>query len=83
MDTWTHEDVERVIRGLQTERGLNSKNAFMPIRCALTGSTTTPPLFESMELLGRERTLERLRAAAARAAERGEEDDEPADVPES
>jgi glutamyl-tRNA synthetase len=33
---------------------------------AVTGKTATPPLFETMEILGRERTLERLRAAVDR-----------------
>jgi len=65
VEDWTHDEIERVIRGLRADLGLSSKNAFMPIRCAITGSTTTPPLFESIELLGRWRTLERLRAAVA------------------
>ena len=65
VEEWTHEEIERVIRQLQADLGLSSKNAFMPIRCAITGRTTTPPLFESIELLGKERTLERLRAAIA------------------
>ncbi|MGE5764478.1 MAG: hypothetical protein ACM3ZF_11545, partial [Mycobacterium leprae] len=34
-----------------------------PVRVAVTGRTVSPPLFESLELLGRERTLARLRAA--------------------
>jgi glutamyl-tRNA synthetase len=38
-----------------------------PIRCAVTGSSVGPPLFESLELLGREATLKRLRGALARA----------------
>jgi glutamyl-tRNA synthetase len=37
------------------------------VRVAVTGRTVSPPLFESLELLGRERTLQRLSAAAARA----------------
>jgi glutamyl-tRNA synthetase len=67
VEDWTHEEIERVVRGLQADLGLSSKNAFMPIRCALTGSTTTPPLFESMALLGKDRTLRRLREAIQRA----------------
>ncbi|MDT4974830.1 MAG: glutamyl-tRNA synthetase, partial [Pseudonocardiales bacterium] len=38
-------------------------NAYGPLRVALTGRTVSPPLFESMQLLGRERSLARLRAA--------------------
>ena len=39
----------------------------MARRCAVTGKSVGPPLFESMELLGKERTIERLRAALVRA----------------
>ena len=44
---------------------LKPRKAFAPVRVALTGSTVSPPLYESMELLGREKTLARLRAARA------------------
>jgi glutamyl-tRNA synthetase len=43
--------------------GLKPKNAFGPIRVAVTGSTVSPPLFESIELLGKHKTLVRLDAA--------------------
>jgi glutamyl-tRNA synthetase len=43
--------------------GLKPRKAFGPIRVAVTGAQVSPPLFESMELLGRERSLERLRQA--------------------
>jgi glutamyl-tRNA synthetase len=43
--------------------GLKPRKAFGPIRVAVTGSTVSPPLYESMELLGRERSLHRLREA--------------------
>jgi glutamyl-tRNA synthetase len=61
---WTHELIEAAMRGIQEERGLGAKKAFQPVRAAVTGTLVSPPLFESMELLGRERTLARLRAAA-------------------
>jgi glutamyl-tRNA synthetase len=38
---------------------------YLPIRVAVTGSRVSPGLYESLELLGRETSLERLRAAAA------------------
>jgi glutamyl-tRNA synthetase len=44
--------------------GLNRKRGFQPVRAAVTGSTISPPLPESLELLGRERTIERLRRSA-------------------
>jgi len=42
---------------------LKPRKAFAPIRVAVTGRTVSPPLYESMELLGRDRSLRRLRAA--------------------
>jgi glutamyl-tRNA synthetase len=47
--------------------GLALRKSQAPIRCAITGTTVGPPLFESMELLGREAVLERLRVALDRA----------------
>jgi glutamyl-tRNA synthetase len=45
--------------------GLKPRNAFGPVRVAVTGRRVSPPLFESMELLGRERSLQRLQSALA------------------
>jgi glutamyl-tRNA synthetase len=64
LDEWRHQEIDRLLRAIQEEHGLSSRQAFMPIRAAITGSTVSPPLFESMELLGRERTLEWIRKAA-------------------
>jgi glutamyl-tRNA synthetase len=64
VEEWKSEEIERVLRGLQEESGLSPKQAFQPIRAAVTGTVVSPPLFESIALLGRERTLRRLRAAA-------------------
>ncbi len=50
---------------LGTAAGLNRSKAFEPVRAAVTGSKVSPPLPESLELLGREATVARLRAAAA------------------
>ena len=49
----------RLVEGM----GLKPRNAFGPVRVAVTGSRVSPPLFESLELLGRERSLARLEAA--------------------
>lgn len=46
--------------------GLNLKRTQAPVRVAVTGRTVGPPLFESLELLGRETTLARIAAARAR-----------------
>ena len=69
IEEWKHEEIDRVLRALKDERGLSSKQAFQPIRAATTGTLISPPLFESLELLGQERTLVRLRSAADVSAE--------------
>ncbi|MCW2494973.1 glutamate--tRNA ligase [Jatrophihabitans sp.] len=62
--TWDSAAIEAALRtALVDGLGLKPRNAFGPVRVAVTGSTISPPLFESLELLGRERTLVRLRAA--------------------
>jgi glutamyl-tRNA synthetase len=43
--------------------GLKPRNAFGPVRVAVTGRRVSPPLFESMELLGRDRSMARLQSA--------------------
>jgi glutamyl-tRNA synthetase len=60
------EGIERELRSLAERLELKPREAFQPIRIAVTGSKVSPGLFESIELLGRDETLRRL--AAARAA---------------
>jgi len=61
---WNAAAIEAALRtALVDGLGLKPRNAFGPVRVAVTGSTVSPPLFESMQLLGRERSLDRLRAA--------------------
>ena len=61
---WTTEAIETALKGALIEGlDLKPRKAFGPIRVAVTGATVSPPLFESMELLGRERSLARLRQA--------------------
>jgi glutamyl-tRNA synthetase len=57
--------VEEKLRDLPKAFGLPPKAVFMTIRVAVTGRKATPPLFESISILGRERTVERLQAAIA------------------
>jgi glutamyl-tRNA synthetase len=68
LDDWTHETLEAVIRPLADELGLKAGDLFGIVRVAVTGKTATPPLFETMEILGREKSLERLRAARSKLA---------------
>ncbi len=59
------EAIEAAARGFAGEKELGLKHLAQPIRALLTGRTTTPPLFDLMALLGPERCVGRLRAAAA------------------
>jgi glutamyl-tRNA synthetase len=61
------ESIEESLRALAERLGLKPRQAFQPIRIAVTGSNVSPGLFESIELLGREETLARLGAAASAA----------------
>ncbi|HEY2777939.1 MAG TPA: glutamate--tRNA ligase [Gaiellaceae bacterium] len=65
LPTWEASAIEEDLRGLVDELGEKPRTAFAPIRLAVTGSTISPGLFESLELLGRDESLRRLRAAAA------------------
>ncbi|MGH3530487.1 MAG: glutamate--tRNA ligase [Mycobacterium sp.] len=64
---WTVTDIEAALKGALLENlGLKPRKAFGPIRVAATGTSVSPPLFESLELLGRDRSLQRLREARDR-----------------
>ena len=61
---WTTDSIEAALKtALIDKLGLKPRKAFGPIRVAVTGSTVSPPLFESLKLLGRDRSLTRLRTA--------------------
>jgi glutamyl-tRNA synthetase len=62
---WTAEEITLVLTRLQERLSLSRTKAWQPIRAAVTGSDISPPLPESLALLGRGRTLSRLRAAIA------------------
>ena len=63
---WNHQEIEVALRAALIDGlGLKPRNAFGPVRIAITGSHISPPLFESMELLGRERCLTRLKSAVS------------------
>jgi glutamyl-tRNA synthetase len=65
VEPWEASRIEDALRELAEELGEKPRAAFGPIRLAVTGAKVSPGLFESLELLGRERSLERLGAAAA------------------
>jgi len=60
---WNAEALKAALEAVGTERGLKLGKAQAPVRVAVTGRSVGLPLFESLEVLGRERTLARLRAA--------------------
>jgi len=57
---WTHENIEQIVRSLSEANTWKPGQYFMMLRVAVTGKTATPPLFETMQVLGREVTLKRL-----------------------
>jgi glutamyl-tRNA synthetase len=66
---WTTAGIEAALKtALLEQLELKPRKAFGPIRVAATGASVSPPLFESLELLGRVRSLERLRAGRDHAA---------------
>jgi glutamyl-tRNA synthetase len=65
VEPFTAAAIEQALRGLAERLELSPRKAFQPIRVAVTGSTISPGLFESLELLGKETALARLSAAAA------------------
>ena len=65
LEPFTAESIEAALRRVLEALGLKPRQGFQPIRIAVTGSKVSPGLFESIELLGRERVLERLSAAGS------------------
>jgi glutamyl-tRNA synthetase len=63
-EPWTAAAIQAVLDELAASAGLNRTKGWQPVRAAVTGSNVSPPLPESIELLGRDRTVTRLLAAA-------------------
>ncbi|MFP5331761.1 MAG: glutamate--tRNA ligase [Acidimicrobiia bacterium] len=68
LSTFETATIEAALRGLAEERGIGAGKAFQPVRVAVTGSSVSPPLFESLAALGRERSVSRIRGALQRLA---------------
>ena len=64
VDDWTAAELEVALKRLCEDLGEKPRTVFAPIRVAVTGSRVSPGLYESLELLGRETSLERLRRGA-------------------
>ena len=62
VDHWDAGSIEQALRGMAERLDLSPRKAFQPVRIAVTGSKVSPGLFESLELLGKDVSLSRLRA---------------------
>ena len=67
-EPFTAEAIEQSLRAVAEQLELKPRDAFQPIRVAVTGSKVSPGLFESIELLGREQSLDRIRRAREASA---------------
>jgi glutamyl-tRNA synthetase len=68
VDPFDAAGVEAALRGVVEEVGAKPKEVFQPVRVAISGTTVSPGIFESVAALGREETLARIDAALALAA---------------
>ena len=68
LDPWTAEGIEVALKALCEELGEKPRTVYLPIRVAVTGSRVSPGLYESLELLGKDESLARIRSAASVAA---------------
>jgi glutamyl-tRNA synthetase len=67
LNNWSTKEIETLLRSvLIDEMGLKPRVAFSAVRIAVTGSHISPPLFESLELLGKERSIQRIKAAISK-----------------
>jgi glutamyl-tRNA synthetase len=57
------EHIEQALRGVVEHRGVKAKDVFQPVRVALAGTTVSPGIFETLEVLGRDEALARIDAA--------------------
>lgn len=63
LDDWTTDPIQALLRGLCDELDWKPRELFQPLRVAITGSKVSPPLFESMELIGKDACLKRIEVA--------------------
>lgn len=66
LDEWTTPSIEAALRGVLGDLGLSASKGLQPLRVAATGSAVSPPLFESLAALGRERAIRRIEEAVER-----------------
>jgi len=61
-----HDPLDQALRGAAQELGIKAGQMFQPIRVAVCGRKNAPPLFETLEVLGKERTMSRIEEALAK-----------------
>ncbi len=66
IEDWKTDAIDVALRAMLEEHGLSARKGLQPIRVAISGSTVSPPLFESIEVLGRDTTLARIAGARSR-----------------
>ncbi|MGH2812387.1 MAG: glutamate--tRNA ligase [Actinomycetota bacterium] len=71
LQTWDRDSIESGLRGVVEQLEIKPRAGFVPFYVAIHGSTVGAPIFESMEVLGREKVLERLRRARTLAPASG------------
>jgi glutamyl-tRNA synthetase len=65
VDSFTAAEIEPALRGVVEARGAKPREVFQPVRVALAGTTVSPGIFETLEVLGRDESLRRIDAALA------------------
>jgi glutamyl-tRNA synthetase len=68
IEPWVASEIEAALKQLCEDLGDKPRTVYLPIRVAVTGSRVSPGLYESLELLGRDVSLERIRAGVEAAA---------------
>jgi glutamyl-tRNA synthetase len=69
LDDWSIESIDQSVRSSGADNGVEGGQVIHPVRVAVTGTTVGPGLFETIEVLGKDRTVARLRRAAEMAAQ--------------
>ena len=64
LEAFTRDSIETAVHEIMEKNDLNKKQVFQPLRLAMVGKTIGPGLFEMIELLGKEKVVERLLRAA-------------------
>jgi glutamyl-tRNA synthetase len=67
LDPWTSETTEQAVRAFAQRTGMKLGQIAQPLRAALTGRTTSPPIFEVLSILGRSESLARIEDQLAQA----------------